>query len=119
MSETGKSKKDEIIKDSLSRVIKGSEEIAIQAVDSAANVLKAGLDNAEGLTIKAGDILLNTARRAVNAGSVVASDVREVTREVVKGTIQTASEIGDEVKATASKAAGKGASTGKAEEKAE
>ena len=101
MSETGKEKKGEVIKDGVSKVIKGSEEIAIQLVDSAASVLKAGLDNAEGLTIKAGDILLNTARRAINAGSVVAGDVREVTKEVVKGKSQTASDIDDKAKTSA------------------
>ena len=57
MSETEK-KKDEIIKDGLSKAIKNSEAIAVQAVDSAAKVLKVGLDNAEDLTAKAGDILL-------------------------------------------------------------
>ena len=118
MSETEKGKKDDIIKDSVSRLMKGSESAAMQAVDSATTVLKAGLNSAEELTTRASDILLNTTRRAVNAGNIVASDVREATKNMVKGTIQAASEIGGEVKEMASGAVGKGATTAKSEGKA-
>ena len=117
MSETEK-KKDEIIKDGVSRAIKNSEIIAVQAVDSAAKVLKVGLDNAEELTAKAGDILLNTARKAINAGNIVAGDVREATRNMAKGSIDAASEIGGEVKKMASGVIGKSATAEKPEKEA-
>jgi hypothetical protein len=48
-------------------------------------VLKAGLDNAEDLTAKVGDILMNTARRTIKAGTVVGNDVREATKRILKG----------------------------------
>ncbi len=107
MAEAEKGRKEDTIRDGVSRLIKDSEAAAIQVVDSAATVLKAGLDNAEELSTRAGDLLLNTARRAINAGNIVASDAREVTKSMVKGTIQAASEIGEEVKEMASGALGK------------
>ena len=79
--------KEDVIRDSVSRVIKGSGDAAIQAVDMATMVMKAGLNSAEELTIKASDILLNTARRAISAGNIVAGDVREVTTKMVKETL--------------------------------
>jgi hypothetical protein len=90
--------KEEIIKDSMLKIIKGSEAIALQAVDSTAEVLKEGLANAEDLSAKASDILLNVARRAISAGSTVGDDVRAATKNMVSETIRVASEIGDELK---------------------
>lgn len=104
MPKTGEGKREEIIKDSMLKVIKVSEAVALQAVESASAVLKAGLANAEDLTVKASDILLNTARKAVGAGSIVGSDACEATKNMVKGTIRAASEIGGELKEIASAA---------------
>lgn len=118
MAEAEKRRKEDTIKDGVSRLIKDSEAAAVQAVDSAATVLRAGLDNAEELSTRASDLLLNTARKAISAGNIVAGDVREVTKNMVKGTIQAASEIGEEVKEMASGAVGKGTTTAKSEEKA-
>ena len=118
MAEAGKEGKEEVIRDGVSKVIKGSGDAAIQAVDMATMVMKAGLNSAEELTIKASDILLNTARRAVDAGNVIASDVREVTKNMVKETLQAASEIGGEVKEVASDAIGKGAAAEKPKKEA-
>lgn len=110
--------KKDVIGDSVSRAIKGSGDAAIQAVDMATMVMKAGLNSAEELTIKASDILLNTARRAIDAGNIVAGDVREVTTKMVKETLQAASEIGGEVKEAASDAIGKSSATEKPEKEA-
>ena len=107
MSKIEEGKREDIIKDSMLKIIKGSEAIAMQAVDSASAVLKTGLDNAENLTVKASDILLNTARRAVSAGSTVGNDVREATTKMVKGAIRAASEVGGELKGVVGSAAGK------------
>jgi hypothetical protein len=111
--------REEIIKDSMLKIIKGSEAIALQAVDSAAAVLKAGLTSAEDLGAKASDILLNATRRVINAGNVVGGDVCEATKSMVKGTMRAASEIGSELKETVSTAIERKASAGKSEEKAE
>ena len=97
MPEGGKTKRNDIVKDGVSRIIKDSEEVAVQAVNSAASVLKVGLDNAEELSIRAGDILLNAARRTIEAGNTLADDVHAATKNVVKNTVQTASEVGSEV----------------------
>jgi hypothetical protein len=94
--------KEDVIKDSVLKIIKGSETIATQTVNSTAAVLKASLDNAEALGVRASDILLSTARRAIDAGNVIGSDIREATKSMVKGTIQTASDIGNEIKGSAS-----------------
>ena len=91
-------RKEGIIKNSMLKIIKGSEAIVLQAVDSAATVLGTGLASAEGLSAKASDILLNTTRRAISAGSTVGDDVREATKDMVRGTIRVASEIGSELK---------------------
>ena len=111
--------KEDIIRDSVSRVIRDSGDAAIQAVDVATTVMKAGLNSAEELTIKASDILLNTARRAIDAGNIVAGDIREVTTKMVKETLQVASEIGGEVKEAANDAIGKSSVTEKPEKEAE
>jgi hypothetical protein len=103
MSETEVSKK-EIIRDGMIKMIKGSEAVATQAVDSTASVLRVGLANAEDLSAKASDILLNTARRAISAGTIVGNDVRDATKDMVKGAIHAASEIGSELKESASTA---------------
>lgn len=104
MSESKKDSKEEIIKDSMLKVVKGSEAVAAQAVDSAASVLKFGLEKADDLSAKAGDILLNTARRAVNAGVIVGNDVREATEKMVRGSIKAAVAIGDDLKEVAGSA---------------
>jgi len=104
MSENKKDGTEEIIKDSVLKVVKGSEAVAAQAVDSAASVLKFGLEKADDLSAKAGDILLNTARRTVNAGVIVGSDVREATEKMVRGTIEVASKIGGDLKEAAGSA---------------
>lgn len=98
MSEVKEEKKEEIIKDGMLKLIKDSEAVALQAVDSAALVLKSGLDNAEALSVKVSDLLLDTTRRALSVGSLVGSDVCEVAKGMVKGTIHTASEVGSELK---------------------
>ena len=46
MTEAGKEKRDDTAKDSVSRLIKGSEAAALQAVDSTTAVLRAGFDPA-------------------------------------------------------------------------
>lgn len=107
-------KKEEIIKDSILKIIKGSEVVAIQAVDSAAVVLKAGLTSAEDLSVKASDILLNTARRTINAGSIVGSDARATAKNMLKGAIYAASEVGGELKGII-RAAGKSKEEAKSE----
>lgn len=109
-------KKEEIIKDSMTRIIKGSEAVAIQAVDSAAEILKAGLDKAETLSMRASDILLSTARRTISAGSILGNDARAAAKNMVKGTIQAASEIGGELKGIVSGAVKSSKSAGKSEE---
>jgi hypothetical protein len=101
MSEGKKGGKEDVIKDSMLKIVRGSEAVAAQAVDSAASVLKLGLEKADDLSAKAGDILLNTARRTINAGVIVGNDVREATEKMVKETIKTASEIGDDLKEAA------------------
>ena len=110
--------KEDIIKDSMVKIIKGSESVATQAVNSAAAVLKASLDNAEALSVRASDILLNTARRAVNAGNIVGNDICEATKNMVKGTARTASEIGSEIKGTVSTTVQSKTPAEKSEEKA-
>jgi hypothetical protein len=107
MSKIGEGKTEDIIKDNMLKIIKGSEAIALQAVDSATEVLKEGLTNAEVLGTKASDIMLNTARRTISAGNALGDDVREATKNAIKGTIRAASEIGDEVKGIVSAASGK------------
>lgn len=112
-------RKEEIIKDSMLKIIKGSEAIALQAVDSAAAVLKAGLANVEDLGVKTSDILLNTTRRAISAGNIVGSDVCEATKNMVKGTMRAASEIGSELKGSASAVVQSKAPAEKSKEEAE
>lgn len=90
MPKIGEVMKEDVIKDSVVKLIKGSEAVALQAVDSTASVLKAGLTSAEDLTVKAGDMLLNTARRTINAGAIVGKDVREATKSVLKETTSKA-----------------------------
>jgi|GEM_PF-3570970 len=104
MAKIEEGSKEEIIKDSMLKIIKGSEAIALQAVNSTAEVLKEGLASAEDLSAKASDILLNMARRAISAGSAVGDDVREATKNMVSGTIRVASEIGSELKGAVSTA---------------
>lgn len=107
MSKIEEVRKEEIIKEGVLRIIKSSEAVALQAVNSATTVLEAGLANAEDLTVKASDILLNMARRAINAGSIVGGDAREAVKNMTKGTIRTASEISSELKEVISVAAKK------------
>ena len=104
-------RKGDFIKDSMIKVIKGSEAIAVQAVDSTKTVLKAGLTGAEELSAQAGDLMLNAARRAINAGNIIGGDLFEATRNMVEGTVKAASEIGSEIK-------GPKTSSGKSGEKA-
>ena len=98
-------RKEDFIKDTVTKVIKGSEAVAVQAVDSTRVVLKAGLTSAEELSAMAGDLLLNTTRRAISAGNIIGGDLREVTENMVKSTVRIASEIGGEIKESAGKAA--------------
>ena len=104
MSKIEEGMKKDIIKDGMLKIIKDSETVALQAVESAATVLKAGLTDAEDLSVKTSGILLNTARRTLNAGSTVGNDFCEATKNMVKGTINVASEIGGELKGVASAA---------------
>ena len=104
-------RKGDFIKDNMIKVIKGSEAVAVQAMDSTKTILKAGLSGAEELGAQAGDLMLNAARRAINAGNIIGGDLFEATRNMVKGTVQAASEIGSEIK-------GPKTSSGKSEEKA-
>ena len=109
-------RKEDFIRDSMIKIIKGSEAVAVQAVDSTRAILKTGLASAEELSAMAGDLLLNTTRRAINAGSIIGGDLRDVTESVVKGTVRSASEIGGEVKHSVSKAkAGKSGEEAKEE----
>ena len=91
-------RKGDFIKDSMVKVIKGSEAVAVQAVASTKAVLKVGLTGAEELGAQAGDLMLNTARRAINAGNIIGGDLFEATKTMVKGTVKAASEIGSEIK---------------------
>ena len=101
-------RKEDFIRDSIIKIIKGSEAVAVQAVDSTRAILKTGLAGAEELSVMAGDLLLNATRRAINAGSVIGNDLRNVTGSMVKGTVRAASEIGSEMKHSVGKtAAGK------------
>ncbi len=89
-------RKGDFIRDSVIKVIKGSEAVAVQAVDSTKTVLKAGLTGVEELGAQAGDLMLNAARRAINAGNIIGGDLFEATKTMVKGTVQAASEIRSE-----------------------
>jgi hypothetical protein len=94
MSKIEESRIEEIITDKASKVIKSTESIALQVVDSAAVVMKAGLANMEDIGIRLNDMFLNTARRAINAGSTIGNDVRDV----AKGAIHIAVDVGSELK---------------------
>jgi len=118
MSEVEKGGKEEIIKDGMLKIVAGSESVAVHAVNSAAAVLRVGLNNAEDLSVRAGDILLNTARKAISSGSIIGNDVREATKNIVKESIRATSEIGNEVKNVVSTAVRKETSAGGAEEQA-
>ena len=107
MSKSEEEKKEGIVKDRVIKAVKGSESVTLQAIDSAAAIARAGLDNAEDLSIRAGDVLLNATRRAINAGNNIGSDIRKVTKNMVKETIQATSEIRDELKKGAKIPAGK------------
>ena len=98
MPKIGEGIKSGVIKDSVVGIIKFSESVALQAVDSATVVLKAGLDNAEALSARANDLVLNTIRRGIGAGSTIGDDVREIVKSKIKGTIQAASEISGTLK---------------------
>ena len=98
-------KKEDFVKDTVTKMIKGSEAVAVQALDSTKVILKVGLTGAEELSAMAGDILLNTTRRAINAGNIIGDDLRDVTKKMVKDTVHVASDISGEVKESVSKAA--------------
>ena len=104
--------KQDIIKDNMLKIIRGTEAITLQAVDSAASVLKAGLSSAEEVGTRAGGMLLDATRRTINAGSIVGSDICEAAKNIVKRTIKDASEIEREIESelknsVSSKPAGK------------
>jgi hypothetical protein len=119
MTEVRKGQKDDIVKDSVSRLIKGSETAALQAVDSTTAILRAGLDSAEELSEKAGGLLLNNARRVLNVGNILAGEVCAMTKELLKGTAEAASEVGDEVKGAVGSIVGKNTTAVKSKEKVE
>jgi len=98
MSKIEDIKAEGIIKDTASKVIKDTELIALQVVDSATTVIKAGIVNAEDISIKINDVLLNTARRAINSSSIIGIDVREATENMTKNVIHSAKEIKQELK---------------------
>jgi len=104
MSEEEKKKKEDFVKSNMLKMVGLSEAIALQAVNSAAVVIRTGLDNAENLSMRAGDIALNTARRTVNAGSIISEDVRGLTENIVRGSIRAALGIGGEIKGAVSAA---------------
>lgn len=104
MSKIEEMKKEGIIKDTVFKIIKDSEDIAVQTVNSTSAVMKAGLASAEDISIRVSDILLNTARRIVSVGTIVGHDVREAAKNMAKGTIHTALEIGSELKVAANTA---------------
>jgi hypothetical protein len=101
MPENKKGGKEEAVRDGMIKLVKGSEFVAMQAVDSAASVLKFGLEKMEDLNAKASDVMLNKARRTINAGVIVGSDVCEATEKIAKETIRTASKIGSDLKEAA------------------
>lgn len=100
MSEDIREKKGEVIKDNLSSIISDTEVLAVQVVNSATAVLKTSLRNADEIGAMAGDLFLNTARRVVNTGSVIASDLHAATTNIIKNTVEAASEVGGNVKKT-------------------
>jgi hypothetical protein len=85
--------KGDFIRDTMLRIIRGSETVALQAVDSAATVMKAGLDNAEQISIKTNEVALNAARRCVKAGTVVGNDINNAVVDMAKGAIKNAVEM--------------------------
>ncbi len=102
MSEVERVEKEEIIKDSMLKAIKGSEAVALQAVDSTATVIRAGLTNTANLSMMASDILLNTARKAIEAGSVIGRDICGATMNIAEDTMHAASELSGELKKSVS-----------------
>ena len=95
VEETGK---DERIKEGMIKIVKNTETVALQAVDSAGTVIAAGLSTAERLGEKTSDILLVAARRTIEAGKIVGEDMRKSAKYAVKDTIQTVADIGSAVR---------------------
>lgn len=85
--------KPDTLKNGVFEAIKFSESVALEAINSATTVARAGLESVESIADKSRDVILNTTLKTISAGNIVANDVRNVTTAMVKETIQSVSNL--------------------------
>lgn len=82
-----------IIKDGIIGIVKFSENVAIQAIESAKTVITAGLESANAINDKANAVILNSFRKTLDTGNILGSETRESLKNMVKDTIRNTKEI--------------------------
>ncbi len=82
-----------IIKDSLIGIVKFSENVAIQAIESTKTVINFGLESADAINDKANTVILNSFRKTLDTGNILGSEARESLKNMVKDTIRNTKEI--------------------------
>lgn len=83
----------EIIKDRIIGIVKFSENVAIQAIESAKTVINFGLESADAINDKANTVILNSFRKTLGTGNILGNEARESFKNMVKDTIRNTKEI--------------------------
>lgn len=82
-----------IIKDSILGIVKFSENVAIQSIESAKTVINAGLESAEAINDKANTIILNSFRKTLETRNIICKEAGESLKNIIGDTIKNAKEI--------------------------
>ncbi len=82
-----------VIKDGILGIVKFSESIAIQSIESARTVITAGLESVEAISDKANVVILNSTRKALETRSVICKEAGESVKNIIEDTIKNAKEI--------------------------
>lgn len=82
-----------IIKDGILGIVKFSENVAIQSIESAKTVITAGLESVEAINDKANTVILNSFRKALETRSLICKETGESLKNMIEDTIKNTKEI--------------------------
>lgn len=90
--------KANLIKDKIIGLVKFSEDIALQVIDSTATVAKAGFEAIQAVSDKANTVILDIAKKSIGTGITLNEEMREAVKTIIKSRVNEAVQISNKLR---------------------
>lgn len=92
------SEKANLLKDKIIGIVKFSEDIALQVIDSTATVAKAGFEAVQAVSDKANTVVLDIAKKSIGTGITLNEEVRGAVKTIIRSSLSEVFQVSNKLR---------------------